>query len=312
MNAAFSQEIPPWIPASAGIWLLTSTWLGWRRGVVRQAASLVGLALAVAAGFWLGPLIEPIVPALGLPNFLRPLLGGCLVGALIWGGVSTLSHIIFRRTEDQGFGLIRLFYGFSGAALGLLSGLTVLALAAWGVRFFGSFAEGLHQGTKSAIQAKGKGRPHLAPEPAPLVFLKKSIEDSAAGALLWKLDPLSPGVYPRVQKMGQVLTNPIARDRLLADPSMDALARNAKILALKSDPDLQDALRAGNVWEVLRHPKVQLAAADAQLLTQFRTINLDNILDRALGFSPPGTPSPGAPAEKAPQPAQQGLGRSKP
>ncbi|RFC46169.1 MAG: Colicin V production protein [Verrucomicrobia bacterium] len=310
MNAAISQEIPPWVPLSAGVWLLTSTWLGWRRGVVRQAASLVGLALAIAAGFWLGPLIEPIVPALGLPNFLRPLLGGCLVGVLIWGGVSTLSHIIFRKTEDQGFGLIRLFYGFSGAVLGLLSGLTVLALAAWGVRFFGSFAEGLHQGTKSVIQAKG--RPHLAAEPAPLVFLKKSIEDSAAGALLWKLDPLSPAVYPRIQKMGQVLTNPAARDRLLADPSMDALSRNAKILALKSDPELQEALRAGNVWEVLRHPKVQLAAADAQLLTQFRTIDLDKILDRALGVALPGTPPPGTPAEKATPPTRQGGGRSKP
>ena len=310
MNVALSQEIPPWVPASAGIWLLASTWLGWRRGVVRQAASLIGLALAIAAGFWLGPLIEPIVPALGLPNFLRPLLGGCLVGVLIWGGVSTLSHIIFRKTEDQGFGLIRLFYGFSGAMLGLLSGLTVLALAAWGVRFFGSFAEGLHLGTKSATQAKG--RPQLAAEPAPLVLLKKSIEDSAAGALLWKLDPLSPSVYPRVQKIGQVLTNPSARDRLLADPSMEALARNAKILALKSDPGLQEALRAGNVWEVLRHPKVQLAAADAQLLTQFRTIDLDKILDRALGVSSPNTSSPGTPPEKTTPAARQGASRLKP
>ena len=310
MNTALSADIPSWVPMSAGVWLLTSTWLGWRRGVVRQAASLVGLVLAISAGFWLGPLVSPIVPALGLPNFLRPLLGGCLVGILIWGSVSIFSQIIFRKTEDQGLGVIRLIYGFSGAGLGLLSGLALLALAAWGIRFFGSFAEGLQQGTKAAVHAKG--RPQPATEPAPLVLLKKAIEDSNAGSLLGRLDPLSPSVYPRAQKIGQVLTNSAARDRLLADPAMEALSKNAKLLALKSDPELQEALRAGNVWEILRNPKLQIAAADAQLLTQFRTVDFDKILDRALAAPVSGGLLPGAPAEKVAPTPKPAAGRAKP
>lgn len=275
---------------------------------MRQAAALVGLALAVSAGVWLAPLISPIVPALGLPLFLKPLVGGIFVALVVAGGVSLLSQIIFRKTEDQGFGLIRLIYGFSGAGLGLLYGLAMLGLAAWGVRFFGSFAEGLNKGANEAIT---RGKKQAFAEPGPLVVLKRTLEESRTGSFLVKLDPLPPHLYPRAQKIGQILTHPAARDRFLADPSVEVLSKNAKILALKADPELQEAMREGDVWAVLRNPKVQLAAGDAQLLTTLRAIDLDKLLDNAL--APPV--SGGLPANRAVEkpPAQRmGAGRAKP
>jgi hypothetical protein len=107
------------------------------------------------------------------------------------------------------------------------------------------------------------------------------------------------------------LTNPAAAERFLADPSMEVFSKNAKILSLRTDPQLQEALRGGDVWAVLRNPKVQLAAADAQLLTTLRTIDLDKALDRALATPVSG----GLPAnhanDKAPAP-RTGSGRAKP
>lgn len=309
MNPSLSTDIPTWVPASAALWLLASTWQGWRRGLIRQTASLLGLGLGVAAGFWLGPLLAPIVPSFGLPHFLSPLVGGALAGILIWGGVSVVSAIVFRKTEDQGFGLIRLFYGFSGAALGFVSGLLVLGLAVWGVRFFGSFAEGLQKGTASALKARG--RTTVSPEPAPLVDLKKLIESSAAGEWLSHLDPLPENLYLRIRKIGQVLTDSAARDRLMNDPGMEALSKNQKLLTLRTDPDLLEALRSVDVWAVLRHPKVQVAASDAELRTAFRTIDIDKLLDRALAPANPGSGTPTGPPEKTPS-QRTGGGRAKP
>lgn len=308
MSPSLSADIPTWIPASACLWLLANAWMGWRRGVVRQAASLIGLALAVSAGFWLGPFLAPIVPAMGLPNFLRPVLAGCIVGFIVAGAVSLLSHIIFRKTEDQGFGVIRLAYGISGAALGLFYGLAALGIAAWGIRFFGSFAEGLHKG---ANDSTARTKNHEPTEPARLVLIKNAVEETNAGDLLRRIDPLPPGAYPRVQKIGQVFTNPAAKERFLADPSMEMFSKNSKILALKTDPDLQEALRNGDVWAVFRNPKVQLAAADTQLLTALRSVDLDKLLDRALA-TPVSGGLPSNPAlEKTPA-SRTGTGRAKP
>ncbi len=280
MTPTLPDAIPSWVPVCAGVWLLASTWRGWQRGLVRQAASLLGLAAAAVVGFWAGPILAPIVPAFGFPNFLRPILGGCAAGLVVWTGVNLVSSIVFRRTEDQSFGFIRLIYGMSGAVLGLLSGVALLGLAAWGVRFFGSFAEGLTKGETTALHARGK--PATTTEPPALVAIKKVIEDSSVGVLLGRLDPLPPNLYPRMQKLGQVFTNPAAKERFLTDPEMESLGKNLKLQALKTDPELQQALHSGDVWAVLRNPKVQSAAADAQLLTALRTIDLDKLLDRAV------------------------------
>jgi len=308
MSPLPSADIPAWIPMSAGVWLLTNTWLGWRRGVVRQAASLLGLILATTAGFWLGPFLSPVVPPMGLPNFLRPVLAGIFIGVVISATVSLFSHIIFRKTEDQGLGIIRLAYGITGGALGLIYGLAVLGLAAWGIRFFGSFAEGLHKGASDS-SARIKGSPPA--EPAPLVLIKKAMEETSTGDLLRNIDPLPQGVYQRIHKIGEVFTNPSAKERFLADPSMDVFSKNSKILALKTDPELQDALRDGDVWAVLRNPKVQLAAADTQLLTTLRTVDLDKLLDRALASPVSGGVPMHATTDKT-SPPRTGTGRAKP
>lgn len=308
MNSFLAADIPAWVPACAGLWLLISAFLGWRRGIVRQIASLFGLVLAVVLGFWLGPIVSPVVPAFGLPSFLRPLLGGMLVGLTICVSMAIFSQIIFRKTDDQGFGFIRLFYGLSGAVLGLIYGLTVLGLAGWGIRFFGSFAEGLNKG---AVTASAKQKPQPPANPPPIVSIKRILEASPAAGIFGWLDPIPPNLYQRVHKIGQVFANPSAKDRFLADPSMEAIARNAKILALKADPELQEALRNGEIWTVLRNPKVQLAAADAQLLTALRTVDLDKVMDHALAAQGSSSSAANASAEKNPAP-RPNTGHAKP
>jgi hypothetical protein len=281
MSFISPDDIPTWIPVCAVFWLLASAWRGWNRGLVRQAMSLGALMLALVAAFYIGPLLAPALPAIGFPRFLRPLVAGALIALLIWNTLTSVSSIIFRRTNEQGFGLVRAVYGLGGAALGLLSGLLLLGLAAWGVRLAGSLADGLQAGVQAKPQKKGQPAPAV-PDPTALTALKKTVEDSPVTAWISKVDPVSPEWYPRLGKIGQVLTSQGARERLLADPAFDAVARNPRLVALRDDPELQEALRSADLWTLMRSAKVQAAAADTQLLTALRIREVDLALERAL------------------------------
>jgi hypothetical protein len=275
------DDIPAWIPACAVFWLLMSTWRGWNRGLVRQTVSLGALMLALLAAFYAGPLLAPALPAIGFPRFLRPLVAGALIALLIWGTLTSVSSIIFRRTSEQGVGMVRAVYGLGGAILGLISGLLMLGLAAWGVRLAGSLADGLQTGVEAKAQKKGPLGP-IAPDPNALSALKKTVEASPLVAWISRVDPVSPEWYPRLSKIGQVLTSQGARERLFADPALAVVSRNPRLAAMRDDPELQEALRSADLWTLMRSPKLQAAAADTQLLTALRLREVDLALERAL------------------------------
>ena len=266
-----------------------------------------GIILGAAAGFWLGPAIAPVVPTFGFPQFLRPVFGGCLLGLAIWAGVSTLSSIIFRKTEEQGWGMVRLVYGLSGAVLGLLSGLVVLGIGAFAVKSSGSFAEGVQRA--GLMNARGNARPVAAPEEHPMSLLKRTIEESPLSQVLNAVDPIPVKIYSRLEKVGETLASPQARQRLMSDPAMEVLSKNPKLIALMNDLPLQEALRSSDLGALLKNPRVQAAAADTQLLTLLRTLDLDAILERATaepvhGGPLPKTSAPAHPSAGTPVPSQ--------
>jgi hypothetical protein len=281
MNFAAPEDIPTWIPVCALIWLLTSVWRGWRRGVIRQAVSLMALAAGIGAAVYGGPLLAPAIRALGVPVFIRPLVAGALIVLLIWGTIATIASIIFRKTDDQGVGLVRTVYGLGGAFLGLISGLLFLGVCGWGVRIAGSLADGLQAGAK--VKSPGKGQPAtVSAEASALPSLKKIVEESPLSEWIAKADPISSSWYPRLGKIGQVLANPAACERLLADPAFAAVVRSPHLTALRNDPDLQEALRSADLWALLRSSKVQAAVDDTQLQTALNLPDVDRALERAL------------------------------
>jgi len=281
MSFILPEDIPTWIPLCALFWLLASVWRGWSRGVIRQAVSLGALAGALGIAVYAGPLLAPAIPAIGFPVFLRPLFAGGLVILLIWGTISAISAIVFRKTAEQGVGLVRTAFGLGGALLGLLSGLLLLGICAWGVRIAGSLADGLQTGSQVRSTAKGSSSSFNADASA-LPSLKKLIEESPAAFWISKFDPIKPEWYPRLGRLGQVLTSPVAIERLLADPALSAVARNPRLASLRGDPTLQEALGAADLWTLLRSPKVQAAAADTKLRDSLNLADLDSALERAL------------------------------
>jgi hypothetical protein len=70
-------------------------------------------------------------------------------------------------------------------------------------------------------------------------------------------------------------------------------------MALKDDPEFVAAIRAGNLVEALKNPRLHAAASDTQILTTIGTLDVDKAIDQALGLTAPAQPPASAPAEKA-------------
>jgi uncharacterized membrane protein required for colicin V production len=276
MNLPIPADIPTWVIGCVAFWLLGCIWMGWRRGVVRQVVAILALAGACVAAFTLGPLLAPMVPPLGFPVFVRPIVAGILIGGAVWLTGIFLGAIVFKRTDEQSFGIIRLIYGVLGAGLGLVFGLSVLALAAWGIRLSGSFAEGVQRSSLTKTRHGSK------PEPSAILSLKHLLDETSVSSLLARLDPLPSTLYPKLEKAGQLLSSTESFERLLSAPDLEVLTRHPKVIALRGDPELQAAVREGDLLGILRNPKVRAAANDTQIMTALSRINLDQQVDAAL------------------------------
>jgi uncharacterized membrane protein required for colicin V production len=279
MNPALPADIPLWVLVCLSFWMLGCLWIGWTRGLVRQALSIVALLGGIAGGIFLGPVLSPMVPALGFPVFARPLVAGVIVGIVLWVISAILSAIIFKKTEHQSVGFIRLIYGSTGALLGTCYGLLVLVIAGFGVRLLGSFVEGVNQ--SSSVRARAGAR-HQQPPVSALVTLKQALEQGSLAAWLARVDPLPVQLYSRLQKAGQLLCSPEALERLFASREFAPLARHPKILALREDSDLQERLKAGDLIGALRNPKLRAALNDTQIQTALGSASLERQVDEAL------------------------------
>jgi hypothetical protein len=190
-----------------------------------------------------------------------------------------------------------------GGLLGLVFGILVLGVIAWGIRLSGSFEEGV---LRSFRAMPSKLRPELPESTETLIELKKFLDQTQVSSLLQKLDPLSPRIYAEVDKTGQLLSSPEAIERLWNAPEMQSLTRHPKIIALRQDPQIQESLRSGHFVSVLRHPKVQAVCNDTSILTTLSTLDLKAQIDKALNpketpASPPKEPKEPPKAGKEPQ-----------
>ena len=125
----------------AALIVALKAWHGWRIGVVRQAIGLGALAVAAFAGIVGGPIVEPMIePLLAVPDEARAPIAGIVLGVLVDLVITLFSAVLFKKTEQQTIGAIRLVYGLAGAVLGAVYGVVlagaigVALLAATGQR----------------------------------------------------------------------------------------------------------------------------------------------------------------------------------
>ncbi len=240
--------------------VLFSAWRGWRLGIVRQVLSIVALVVAYAAGWLLGGFLIPVLRPLGFPDSVLTLIGGGVIGLVVYVAFAIVCGVLFKRTAQQSVGLVRWGFGLAGAVLGAGFGAFLVLVCAVAIRVLGSIDGGTHE----------------------LSAVKRSLEKGPAGVAMRAVDPVPEPVYETLGKVGRLASSPAGIERFSSDRDVRRVSAHPKILALRDDAEVWRALRDGDYLSLLRNPKLVEAANDPEVARLLGGLDLRKALDSAL------------------------------
>jgi len=284
---------------------------GWRLGLVRQLVRLGAIVAAYAAGLFGGRLLLPVLRHLiQAPDLVLTVLSSVVLALLVYALISGMGAILFKRTGQQGVGMVRFVYGLSGAALGVFFGLFTVWLIVVGIRALGAVANaeartggGTPPPQPAAVTALASTPalvaaptpvpvPVRAPaaaqpaEPAPLVAslakLKNSIELGSLGEVVKSADLVPETTYKALGKLGAIAADPRSAERFLSYPGAQRLTRDPRIIALRDDPEIIDLVRQQRYLDLLQNQKLIDAMNDPALAADVRSFDFQKALDYAL------------------------------
>jgi hypothetical protein len=248
---------------------------GWRLGLVRQLVRLLALLAAYGSALFAGRILVPLLrPLFHVPDLVISLVAGALLALLVYFLINAIGAVLFKRTAQQGPGVVRLLYGICGALLGIFFGLFSVWLVVVGIRSLGAIAG-----------AKTQGRAEAAAAPAgldSLAQLKHSIERGPLGDAVNAVDLVPAQTYQTLGKVGTVVSDPRSAERFLNCPGARELTENPRIVALRRDPEIMKLIEEGRYLELLQNRKLIEAMNDPALAAQVRRFNFQKALDYAL------------------------------
>jgi len=272
---------------------------GWRMGLTRQLVRIVAIIAAYCCAIFAGPVLLPIIRSFAkLPDPILVVVGGAMLGAIVFAILNALGPILFKRTKDHQCSVMRLAWGISGGLLGIVLGFFTIWLVFAGARLAGSVAEAQvrsqHAITTGILQPvwnrplqfqdAAPSTPDRPPTPlmTTLAELKNSLEAGPIGETLKDVDPLPQGVYRTVERVGEVVSTPESAQRFLRFPGAQQIANDPKMIALRDDPEITNLISRGRVLDLLQNRRVIDALNDPVLLARLKKFDLDRALDYAL------------------------------
>jgi hypothetical protein len=231
-------------------WIFLSFLRGWSQGILRQllaplafvGASAV-IVLIASAGF------GSIQLSTQLPASISALLLVVALWLFAYNILVLVGRIVFKRTRDQDFAIIRLAFGVGGAAVAVVYALIQIWVVVIGIRLLGRIAE-----DQLAIQSsRNRASSGLV---VGLARLKNSLELGPGKGVLDQIDPVPSTFYLRMDQCSQLLGNPRAIGRLLESPALRSIWENPRIRALQADPEILEAVRRDDILSLLCNPKV--------------------------------------------------------
>jgi len=234
--------------ALAGGWVLLSFLRGWTQGILRQLL----VPLAVFGALVAVILVTPTASGYLYQNTRLP-ASALLLGFAIWLFAYNLlvfvGGIIFKRTREQDFAIVRLVFGVGGAIIAVVYAFLQIWVIVVGIRILGHVAED-QIAVQSSRNAVSSGLV------VGLARLKNSLELGSGKVVLDQLDPVPLEAYRRLDQCTQLLANPRAIGRLLESPALRGIWENPRIRALQADPEILEAIRRGDFLSILSNPKV--------------------------------------------------------
>jgi len=249
---------------------------------------------AIAAGYlsalFAGDLLVPPLRAiLGFPDLLVLGIARAITGLVGYFLILGIGAILFKRTGQQGVGVLRLLYGLSGAVLGLLFGLCVVWVLTISVRLLGALAEGRMLKPDGTTRVEnGDVASVLATQVlATSLAWKKALEAGSAGPVLKAADPLPTRDYERMGRLGRVLAQPEAMRRFFEAPTVKPLVQDPRFQAIASNPEIAKLAQQRDYASLLRQPKLVEFLNDPAVISKVKDVDLDAALLYALPDKPP-------------------------
>ena len=76
---------------------------GWRLGIMRQLMRVAAVVAGYATAYFGGNLLVPLLrSSLKMPDIVISALGGAILAVAVYGIISALGRILFKRTAQQG------------------------------------------------------------------------------------------------------------------------------------------------------------------------------------------------------------------
>lgn len=313
MQEAIIPTLPMWSLALGACWIFGCLLSGWSKGLIRQTLSLVSLAGGGYLGYSVALPVSKWLPESLLPGMLRVPVAAFLGALSCWVACAILSALLIKETENQKLGIIRLFWGLGGAALGVAYGIITLMVAYEIHRFGQSFEYGYAVGRRSvraqaearsdksaenlnpqdavAIKGAPTGPPAKTVPAAPIVVpdLKPKNTETLQGQLsliaaAW--DPIPERYYSRASRFAEVFSSQVATTRLFTAPDIaaigQALPQNFGFNVLVKDDALRASLRKSDLWGVLANQNLGSTLQSEKARSKLLELNPDALLDFAL------------------------------
>lgn len=280
----------------AAVLMLFQIVRGWRMGLPRQLVRIGALVAAYSVAIFGGNFALPFLrPLLRAPDFVLSAIGGFILAVVVYAVINMIGTILFKRTGQQGSGLVRLVYGVSGAVVGIFFGLFFLWLLVMGIRSVGALAEAQVSARApaapppaAALRRSGLAAPHRASATADknslaetMARLKKSLELGTVGEVVKQTDVMPAGIYETLAKTGEVFAKPESAARFLSYPGVAELAETPQLVALRADPEITRMIEQGRIWELLQDERLIEAVNDPELKARLKKFDLRRALDYA-------------------------------
>lgn len=274
----------------AAVLVAAKAWHGWKVGIVRQVIGVGALLAAYLVGYFGGGLVGAALRLVcDLPENVLAVVGPVALGLVIYGAITFVGSILFKKTAEQSISIVRLGYGLSGAAVGAVYGLFLVWIAILAIRLLGCVAETQIAVAQNPHLSLGKATPKPTPKSTPpsavvrgLADMKHSLESGAAGSLVQQVDPIPGTLYGILRKLGLMVATEQNVARFLSYPGVQPLLAHPKVAALQSDAEITRDIVQRRYLSLMRNPRIIAAANDPEIGALMRDFEFEKALDYAI------------------------------
>jgi hypothetical protein len=246
--------------------------IGYMKGAIRMAVSLFGLFVALLLALPLSPMVQPLVPLVGLKNpvwsWLLPpvivffVLSGIFIAVSFFVHRKVELHYKYKTDDVQRLRWERLNQRL-GICMGLVAGIAYLVIIGIVVFVLGYCTVQL-----SADES----------DPGLIKFLNKTradLHETGLDRVVSKFDPAPPLYYEAADILGLIYHNPLLHNRLGNYPPFIGLAERPEFQEITNDADLMNKFQTKtSVAELVKEPKIQAILSSPEISAELQKIDL--------------------------------------